>query len=153
MKTTLPLIIVLSITACGCSTSGDRERFAPCPDSPNCVSSLSDRDDTEHYISAFNYKSHTQEEAKETLSRVLSKMERVRPVTLEENYRHYVFISRVMRFQDDIEFLFPDESVDTDNTLIQIRSASRLGHSDLGVNRKRMEEIRSLWQKELDVKN
>lgn len=153
MKTALPLILVLSMTASGCSTSGERERFAPCPDSPNCVSSLSNRDDAEHFISPFNFKSHTQDEAKETLTRVLSKMERVRAVTLEEDYRHYVFISKVMRFRDDVEFLFPDESIDPENTLIQIRSASRLGHSDLGVNRKRMEEIRSLWQKELDIKN
>lgn len=150
MKATLPLIFVLSITVSGCSTSGDRERFAKCPDSPNCVNSLCSDDDTEHGITAFNYNSHSQEEAKEALDRTIAKMKRVKPITIEENYRHYLFISKIMRFRDDIEFLFPDEPENPENTMIQIRSASRLGYSDLGANRKRMEEIRILWQKELN---
>jgi len=44
---------------------------------------------------------------------------------------------------DDLEFYF-----DTDEPVIQVRSAARVGHSDFGVNRKRVEEIRRLWVKE-----
>ena len=49
------------------------------------------------------------------------------------------FSSKLMRFVDDVEFY-----LDNDTKMIQVRSASRLGESDLGVNRQRIEEIRSL---------
>jgi len=51
------------------------------------------------------------------------------------------FRSNVFRFVDDVEFLF-----DREKKLIHVRSASRVGYSDLGVNRKRVEKIRSLFQ-------
>jgi len=58
-----------------------------------------------------------------------------------ETYWHVEFRSNVFRFVDDVEFLF-----DREKKLIHVRSASRVGYSDLGVNRKRVEKIRSLFQ-------
>ena len=55
------------------------------------------------------------------------------------NYLYVEFTSKLMGFVDDVEFYF-----DRDGKSIQVRSASRLGESDLGVNRQRIEEIRSL---------
>jgi len=65
-------------------------------------------------------------------------MKRARVVTEDGCYIHVEFTSFVFRFVDDAEFLL-DEAVKT----IHVRSASRIGYSDLGVNRKRVEMIRS----------
>ena len=68
-------------------------------------------------------------------------MNRVRVVKLEDNYIHAEFISFIFRFVDDVEFYFDDEQ-----KLIQIKSASRVGYSDLGVNRRRIEKIRKQFE-------
>jgi uncharacterized protein (DUF1499 family) len=62
----------------------------------------------------------------------------------DEAYLHYEFTSLVLRFVDDVEFLFDDES-----KTIHFRSASRTGYGDLGVNRKRMEQVRALVAEKL----
>jgi uncharacterized protein (DUF1499 family) len=56
----------------------------------------------------------------------------------DETYLHYEFTSLLLRFVDDVEFLFDDET-----KTIHFRSASRTGYGDLGVNRKRMEQVRA----------
>ena len=58
-----------------------------------------------------------------------------------ETYWHVEFRSRILRFVDDVEFLF-----DRDSQVIHVRSASRVGYSDLGVNRRRVEKIRNFFQ-------
>ena len=78
-------------------------------------------------------------EAKESLKAIIQAMSRTKLVEEDESYLHYEFTSLLLRFVDDVEFLFDDES-----KTLHFRSASRTGYSDLGVNRKRMEEIRSL---------
>ena len=62
-------------------------------------------------------------------------------VVEEDTYWHLEFRSRIFRFVDDVEFLFDPQA-----RLVHVRSASRVGHSDMGVNRKRVEKIRSLFQ-------
>ena len=64
-------------------------------------------------------------------------MKRTSIITQKDNYIHTTFKSRIFRFVDDIEFYFDDKE-----KLIHFKSASRVGRNDLGVNRKRMEEIR-----------
>jgi uncharacterized protein (DUF1499 family) len=64
-------------------------------------------------------------------------MKRSEIVTAENNYIHATFTSFLFRFVDDVEFSFDDET-----KVINVRSASRTGYSDLGVNRRRVEEIR-----------
>ena len=70
---------------------------------------------------------------------VLTTLPRTKLVEEDEMYLHYEFTSLLLRFVDDVEFLFDDES-----KTVHFRSASRTGYSDLGVNRQRMEQVRSL---------
>jgi uncharacterized protein (DUF1499 family) len=62
-------------------------------------------------------------------------------VARTESYLHAEFTSLFFRFVDDVEFLVDDAA-----KVIHVRSASRLGRSDLGVNRKRVERIRARWR-------
>lgn len=112
------------------------KRLPPCPASPNCVSTQAT--DDSHAIAPFRYKK-SRAEAKESLKAIVQSMPRTRLVEENESYLHYEFTSLLLRFVDDVEFLFDDET-----KTIHFRSASRTGYGDLGVNRKRMEEIRSL---------
>jgi uncharacterized protein (DUF1499 family) len=108
----------------------------PCPSSPNCVSTGAR--DERHAIAPFPYRKSLPE-AKAALKAVVHALPRTRLVDEEESYLHYEFTSLLFRFVDDVEFLF-----DHDAKLIHFRSGSRTGYGDLGVNRKRMEQIRSL---------
>ena len=111
--------------------------LAPCPSSPNCVSSQAR--DPEHAVAALTFTA-SPAEAMEKLKRIIQTMPRTRIVTETPAYLHVEFTSAVMRFVDDVEF-----SLDESTRSINLRSASRLGKSDLGVNRKRAEKIRSKW--------
>lgn len=114
-------------------------RLAPCPTKPNCVSSQAAASDRQHYIEALTY-SGASEQARKRLDRAIAAMKRARVVVRQANYWRAEFTSGLWRFVDDVEFLFDDNA-----KRIDIRSASRVGYSDLGVNRRRMEEIRSLF--------
>lgn len=116
---------------------GDSE-FAPCPTSPNCV--ISQNSDAEHQISPISYQSD-RATAKETLLKVLSVVPRTKVVEQNDHYIHAESTSRIFKFVDDVEFYFPE-----DEKIIQVRSASRVGESDLGVNRRRIEQIRLAMQ-------
>jgi uncharacterized protein (DUF1499 family) len=74
---------------------------------------------------------------KETLLKVLSVVPRTVVVEETDNYIRAESTSRVFHFVDDVEFYFPP-----DEQVIHVRSASRVGESDLGVNRRRIEQIR-----------
>ena len=112
-------------------------RLAPCPETPNCVSSQST--DKDHFIAPLSYSSSTSE-AVANLKKIIQQMNRTRIVAETDNYLYIEFTSALWRFVDDVEFSFDDAS-----KTIQVRSASRLGKSDLGVNRKRIETIRAAW--------
>lgn len=108
--------------------------LADCPDSPNCVSTHAG--DTVHGIEPFPLK----DSADATIHRIaaiLEEMPHSRIVSLEKTYLHAEFRSPVLGFVDDVEV-----SIDEENNLVHLRSASRVGHSDLGANRRRAEEIR-----------
>jgi len=72
------------------------------------------------------------------LKTVIAGLPRTRLVEEDETYLHYEFTSLLLRFVDDVEFLLDDEM-----KTVHFRSASRTGHGDFGVNRRRMEDIRS----------
>jgi uncharacterized protein (DUF1499 family) len=112
------------------------KRLAPCPSSPNCVSTQAQ--DEQHAITPLRYHKH-QAAAKEALKTAVLSLPRTKLVEEDESYLHFEFTSRLLRFVDDVEFLFDD----TAKTL-HFRSASRIGYGDFGVNRSRMEEIRKL---------
>jgi uncharacterized protein (DUF1499 family) len=111
--------------------------LAPCPSSPNCVSSQSR--DPEHAVAALTYTA-SPAEAMAKLNKIVQAMPRTLIVTETPNYLHAEFTSAIMRFVDDVEF-----SLDESASSINMRSASRLGKSDFGVNRKRVEAIRAKW--------
>jgi uncharacterized protein (DUF1499 family) len=113
-------------------------KLAPCPNSPNCVSSQSQ--DAEHKIAPLTYNG-TAAEAMAKLKQVIESLERTKIITETDNYLYAEFTSKLMGFVDDVEFLIDDNS-----KVIHVRSASRLGQSDLGVNRKRIETIREKLQ-------
>ena len=114
--------------------SNAANNLTPCPDTPNCVSSLAE--DKKHFIEPISYQGENAVAQHELLG-VLKYFKRVRMVRVEEDYIHAEFVSFIFRFVDDVEFYF-----DNAKNLIQVRSASRTGYSDLGVNRRRVEEIR-----------
>ena len=94
--------------------------------------------DEGHAIAPFRYRK-SRAEAKEALKAIIRALPRTQLVEEEDAYLHYEFTSLILRFVDDVEFLFDDET-----KTIHFRSASRTGYGDLGVNRKRMENIRPL---------
>lgn len=137
----LPLAVGLSAcghggpaTPPGLSDSG---QLMACPDSPNCVSSQAD--DEEHKIEALPLLGEPST-AIERLAALVDAMPRTEILKKDERYLAVEFRTPLMRFSDDVELV-----LDEPNGLIQVRSASRTGYSDLGVNRKRVEQIRSAW--------
>lgn len=116
--------------------------LAPCPASPNCV--ISQDGDPKHAIDPITY--HVdRDRAKEALLKVLNVVPRTEVIENTNNYIHALSKSRIFKFVDDVEFYFPE-----DEKVIHMRSASRVGESDLGVNRRRMEQIR-LAMRDLDI--
>lgn len=131
---------VLSMTARRPTNLGVVDgRLAPCPDSPNCVSTQAT--DSQHQIAPLRFEG-TPEEAKQRLTAALATIPRLRIITETDDYLHAEVTSRLFRFVDDVEFF-----VDRPGKVIHFRSASRVGRSDLGVNRDRMEQIRTAFQK------
>jgi uncharacterized protein (DUF1499 family) len=113
-------------------------RLAPCKRTPNCVSSQADADkDAGHYIAPIRITGSARG-VWAALKSLLQTMPRVTLIAEKENYLYAEFASRTMGFVDDVEFLL-DETAG----VIHVRSASRLGRSDFGVNRDRIETIRS----------
>ena len=112
-----------------------------CPSSPNCVSTQAQ--DEGHAIAPFRYRK-SRAEAKESLKEVIRSLPRLQLVEEDEIYLHYEATSLLLRFVDDVEFLLDDET-----KTIHFRSASRTGYGDLGVNRKRMEQVRALVEQRL----
>ncbi|MEG4012434.1 MULTISPECIES: DUF1499 domain-containing protein [unclassified Microcoleus] len=110
-------------------------KLAACPASPNCVSSFSQ--DAEHQIEPLAYTS-SPTEAMAKLKGAIESSGKTKIITATDNYLYAEFTSPLMGFVDDVEFL-----VDDGAKVIHARSASRLGQSDLGVNRKRIETLRA----------
>ena len=76
------------------------------------------------------------------LAALLKDADRTTVVTQQPDYLYVQCSTAVLKFTDDVEFW-----LDRDAHVIQVRSASRLGASDLGVNRARIEKIRAQFQK------
>jgi len=111
-------------------------RLAPCKRTPNCVSSQADPADREHTIAPIPFKGSALE-----LRKAVGSMPRSTVVKEEGNYLYAEFRSRLLGYVDDVELFYDDKA-----GLIHVRSASRLGRRDFGVNRKRVEALRSLIQ-------
>ena len=132
------LIITLSIsfysTPALAATGLNNGHLEPCPSSPNCV--VSQDGDEKHAVDPIKYQGD-RNDVKEALLKVLSVVPRTEVIENTDNYIRTESTSRLFKFVDDAEFYFPE-----DENVIQVRSASRVGESDLGVNRRRIEQIR-----------
>ena len=112
-------------------------RLAPCPDTPNCVSS---QDDTERArIDPFELGDDPIADFAELVDLVAAQSG-AELGRRDETYAHVIFRTRVFGFVDDVELL-----IDADEGVAHVRSASRVGHSDLGANRARVERLRAGW--------
>lgn len=138
--------VFVTLIAVGCSGTrpsnlGVRNgRFVSCPSTANCVNSQARATDVEHHVEPLSYEG-SEADAMERLVFVLTEvMPRIEVITRTEDYLHAEATSLIFRFVDDVEFSFPPDA-----PLIHCRSASRLGASDLGVNRERIEEIRAAF--------
>lgn len=118
------------------STNMNR-KLKPCPTSPNCVSTQTDQDKKRMPPLTFE---GSAEDAQEQLKAMIADMPRTKLLTEEPGYLHYAFTTWPIPFVDDVEFLFAP-----DDQQIHFRSASRVGHSDLGVNASRMKKISAKW--------
>jgi uncharacterized protein (DUF1499 family) len=112
----------------------NNNHLTSCPASPNCV--VSQDADIKHSIDPITYQVD-RNAARETLLKVLTVVPRTQVVEQNDSYIHALSKSRIFGFVDDVEFYLP-----TNENVIHVRSASRLGDSDLGVNRRRVEQIR-----------
>ena len=115
----------------------DNGQLRPCPSTPNCVSSMAT--DKKHFIEPILI-SASPDDTRDIILKVLDEFTRVKVTEIKANYIHAEFTSLIFRFVDDVEFYFPES--ESDVIRVDIRSSSRVGRSDLGVNRKRMEAIR-----------
>jgi uncharacterized protein (DUF1499 family) len=115
-------------------------QLMPCPNTPNCVSSQTT--DKSHFIQPMHFRG-TGEEAQQRMLQILNTLQQTEIKTVQENYIRAEFTSKIFRFTDDVEFYFMP--IKNDIITINLRSASRIGYSDLGVNRKRIELIRKLF--------
>jgi uncharacterized protein (DUF1499 family) len=121
-------------------------RLAPCPNTPNCVSTQAS--DDQHQIEPIAFDGDG-DGALKRLKAAIRTIPRMQIVTETDNYLHAEATSLLFRFVDDVEFF-----VDRNAKVIHFRSASRVGRSDMGVNRRRMEQIRAAFQRrDADLKH
>jgi uncharacterized protein (DUF1499 family) len=111
-------------------------RLARPKSTPNCVSSQADTSDAEHYVAPIRLKG-TARDAIAAARKAVEGMERATVVRHEGNYLYAEFRSKLMGFVDDVEFTYDEKA-----GLLHVRSASRLGRRDFGVNRARVEALR-----------
>ncbi|MDP1771378.1 MAG: DUF1499 domain-containing protein [Methylobacter sp.] len=132
---TIVYILVMTLST---ATQASEKKLAACPSSPNCVSSQAADDG--HFIAPFKIIGKP-EEAWSVLKNALISQSRTVITNETGDTVHAEATSLVFRFVDDI-----DAILDADARLIHIRSASRTGYGDFGVNRKRVETLRSQLQ-------
>lgn len=114
-------------------------KLSRCPDMPNCVCSQYP-DDTAHFMEPLNFKGSV-DDARAKLKNIIRNFKGFNLVEEKGDYLRVEVVSSLFRFVDDIEFLFNAEA-----NRIHFRSASRLGTWDLGANRKRVLEIKKLFE-------
>lgn len=140
----LLLFICTFLTACGggqkaANLGVQNSLLSPCPASPNCVSS--DATDADHQIPAFQLTTSPAEAWSFVRQRV-SELPKTKIITETADYLHAECRSAVFGFVDDLElYLRPEQG------LIAVRSAARLGYSDFGVNRRRVDDLRDELRK------
>lgn len=147
LATALTFAAISSLAGCAAapprhflSQSGS---LMPCPSAPHCVSSEAARDNN-HYVPPLAY-SVSKARAYKALLAVLQHMKRTRIVTQKPDYIHATVTSAVFGFVDDVTFRFQPQ-----DKRIQMKSASRVGYYDFGVNGRRAAYIRKRFNARLN---
>jgi uncharacterized protein (DUF1499 family) len=136
---TTALMAILARVVKSPANLGVREgRLAPCPNSPNCVSTQSQ--DPRHQIAPIPYTT-SPEKAKAALIEIIRAMEGTQIITDDLAYVHAEFRTPGFGYVDDVEFF-----VDQEAQVIHFRSSARLPYYDFEVNRKRMEAVRAAFE-------
>lgn len=130
------LCYVIFMTFGTISYATEQKTLPPCPNSPNCVSSQAQATDKVHFIAPFKIIGEINA-ASLALKNALLSQERTVITEETENTLHAEATSLIFRFVDDVDVI-----LDSEARLFHIRSASRLGYGDFGVNRKRVENLR-----------
>jgi uncharacterized protein (DUF1499 family) len=133
---TLGIFFFIFVNGCSGTKPLSIGQFSKCPDKPNCISSKSSH--SQHIIPPLKYQG-TKLDAKKNILKILKTMPRAKLSANTNKFIHIEFTSKIFRFVDDVEFYFDEPGV------IHFRSASRVGYSDMGVNKNRMEEIERLF--------
>ena len=132
-------LIILSLMSQSGQANGLVEaKLTKCPDTPNCLCSEY-KSDVDHYVEPLVI---SEQRATEVLSRLKTVILRMGgSINVEKaDYLAATFTSSIFRFVDDLEI-----RVDPDKNQVQLRSASRVGHGDGGVNRNRVERLKNLF--------
>jgi uncharacterized protein (DUF1499 family) len=138
-KMSFKTLAVIGLIIMSSSSFADGKKLPLCPNTPNCVSSQAATEDS-HFIAPFKIIADTKQvwaglkQALLNQPRTIITAETADTIDAEAT-------SLVFRFVDDLKII-----LDSDNNIIHIRSASRVGYSDFGVNRKRMEQLRTTLQ-------
>lgn len=111
-------------------------RLAPCRRTPNCVSSQADPADTVHAIAPIPFQGDAAA-AIAAARKAVESMQRATVIREEPGYLYAEFRSKLIGFVDDVEFAFDGKA-----GLLHVRSSSRVGRRDYGVNRARVESLR-----------
>lgn len=133
-------IVIISLLIFSISAFSNEEKLSvmklkQCPDSPNCVSSQSTS--ASHKINSLPYNS-SPEEAIQQIKKIILALSGTKLIEEKDQYLHFEFKSFVFRFIDDVEIVVDDSA-----KVIHLRSASRVGYSDFGANRRRIEKIKN----------
>jgi len=120
-------------------------RLARPKSTPNCVASQADTADAQHYVAPIRFKGSALE-AIAAARKAVEGMERATVVRQEDNYLYAEFKSKLMGFVDDVEFTYDEKA-----GLLHLRSASRLGRRDFGVNRARVEDLRTRIERRINT--
>lgn len=134
------LIILLLIVSCssdnmenvGLIKEADSIQFKACPKKPNCYSSTEEMN-SDNYFFPVTIKEPSEVAFKKSL-KIIEQMGG-KTVTQKDNYIHATFTSNIFKFIDDFEVYTGDQDI------VEIKSSSRMGHSDLGANKKRLTDF------------
>jgi uncharacterized protein (DUF1499 family) len=112
-------------------------RLAPCKRTPNCVSSQAEPVDAEHYVAPIPFEGGVRE-AMAAAREAVEAMRGSSVIRQDGGYLYAEYRSKLLRFVDDVELWFDEKS-----GVLHVRSASRLGRRDFGVNRARVDSLRA----------
>lgn len=137
--------VLISLILFSCSgiprrdISTTQSSIQDCGSAPNCVSSLATLSDRK--VSPIEFRGNLKDFQKSAQA-ILNSFPRSEIVRAEENYFHFVFTSAFFRFKDDVEIYFNEAQ-----SLIDVRSASRIGYYDFGANKKRVDNLKQHFTK------